>query len=134
MALAIPPLQTIQIQMEEVCTAWKIPFLNISGITNPEDIPEKNNQLKPKVLLASIEDVYREEIQDQLHMLDIVYVAVDECQVGGSSTIYLKYLYLLPKKNLKTNENGSEHLEAYANRKEQNPVEKQKNILPETPK
>lgn len=81
----IPPLQTIQAQMETVCEAWKIPCLNISGVACPQDIPEKLDQIKPKILLASIEDVYREEIQDQLQMLDICYVAVDECQVRNFS-------------------------------------------------
>ena len=82
MALVIAPLQTIQVQMEAVCTAWNIPCLNISSIASPQDIPEKIEQIKPKILLAAIEDVDKEEVQDQLHMLDICYVAIDECQVG----------------------------------------------------
>ena len=85
MALVIPPLQTIQIQMETVCTAWKIPFINISSLASPADIPEKVEQLKPKILLASIEDIYREEVQDNMHMLDVSYVAIDECQVVAIS-------------------------------------------------
>ena len=82
MALVIPPLQTIQVQMEAVCTAWNIPCLNISSVASPQDIPEKIEQMKPKILLAAIEDIDREEVQDQLHLLDISYVAIDECQVG----------------------------------------------------
>ena len=82
MALVIPPLQTIQVQMEAVCTAWNIPCLNISSVAKPQDIPEKIEQMKPKILLAAIEDIDREEVQDQLHLLDISYVAIDECQVG----------------------------------------------------
>ena len=80
-ALVIPPLQTIQIQMETICTNWGIPFVNISGITNPEDIPEILNQSNPKVILSSIEDISREEIQTHLQLLKIAYVAIDECQV-----------------------------------------------------
>ena len=76
--------------METVCTAWKIPCINISSLANPSDIPEKIAQLKPKILLASIEDIYREEIQDNMHMLDISYVAIDECQVVVISIFYLK--------------------------------------------
>ena len=83
MALVIPPLQTIQAQMEVVCVSWKIPFLNISSISRPEEIPEKIEQIKPKILLSAIEDVNNEDIQDKLAMLDISYVAIDECQVGG---------------------------------------------------
>ena len=90
MALVIPPLQTIQIQMETVCTAWKIPYINISSVANPSDIPEKIEQSKPKIILASIEDIYREEIQDNMHMLDISYVAIDECQVGIIVLFHLK--------------------------------------------
>ena len=81
MALVIPPLQTIQIQMEKICSAWKIPFFNISNV-NPEDIPNKLNELNPKILLSSIEDINREEVQAELHMLKIMYVAIDECQVS----------------------------------------------------
>ena len=83
MALVIPPLQTIQVQMEAVCASWKIPFLNISSISSPNEIPEKIEQIKPKILLSAIEDVNDEDIQDKLAMLDISYVAVDECQVCG---------------------------------------------------
>ena len=80
-ALVIPPLQTIQIQMETICADWGIPFVNISGITNPEDIPEILNQSNPKVILSSIEDISREDIQTHLQLLQIAYVAIDECQV-----------------------------------------------------
>ena len=82
MALVIPPLQTIQIQMEKICSDWEIPFLNISNIPNPEDIPEKLEELSPKILLASIEDLGREEVQAKLQLVNISYVAIDECQVG----------------------------------------------------
>ena len=40
-------------------------------------------ELKPKVLLSSIEDMNKEDVQAKLHMLDIAYVAIDECQVGN---------------------------------------------------
>ena len=79
--MVIPPLQTIQFQMETICTDWGIPFVNISGITNPEDIPENLNQSSPKVILSSIEDISREEVQTHLQHLQIAYVAIDECQV-----------------------------------------------------
>ena len=82
MALVIAPLQTIQIQMEKICFDWEIPVLNISNIQNPDDIPEKLEELNPKVILASIEDLDREEVQAKLQLVNISYVAIDECQVG----------------------------------------------------
>ena len=83
MAIVIPPLQTIQIQMENICSAWNIPFLNLSDVSNPDDIPDKLTELKPKILLSSIEDMNKEDVQAKLLMLDIAYVAIDECQVGN---------------------------------------------------
>ena len=68
--------------MEKICIDWKIPFLNLSGVPNPEDIPEMLSQLNPKIILSSIEDISQEEVQSQLQLLDIIYVAIDECQVS----------------------------------------------------
>ena len=85
----IPPLQTIQIQMEKICSAWKIPYLNLSDVANPDDIPDKLNELKPKIILSSIEDINKEEVQSKLQLLDISYVAIDECQVSNKIISYL---------------------------------------------
>ena len=68
--------------MEKICFDWEIPVLNISNIQNPDDIPEKLEELNPKVILASIEDLDREEVQAKLQLVNISYVAIDECQVG----------------------------------------------------
>ena len=59
---------------------WGIPFLNLSGIP-PEDITAKIELSNPKIILSSIEDISREEIQSQLQLLKIAYVAIDESQV-----------------------------------------------------
>ena len=67
--------------METNCIDMGIPFLNISGVGNPENIKEILEQSSPKVILSSIEDISREEIQSQLQLLKIAYVAIDECQV-----------------------------------------------------
>ena len=80
-AIVIPPLQTIQIQMEKICQSWQIPFLNLSDIARPEEIPEKMEELNPKIILCSIEDISNEQIQSKLQLLDVSYVAIDECQV-----------------------------------------------------
>ena len=66
--------------MSKVCISWKIPFLNISEI-KLEELPLKLEEVKPKILLASIEDMNREDVQDKLQLLNIAYVAIDECQV-----------------------------------------------------
>ena len=70
--------------MSQICTNWKIPYLNISEISNLEELPFKIEEIKPKVLLASIEDINREDVQDKLQLLNIAYVSIDECQVKFS--------------------------------------------------
>ena len=74
--------------METICTAWNIPFLNLSGVGDPEDISEKLRQLNPKIILASIEDISNAEIQSQLQLLHVTYVAIDECQVSFLEIIF----------------------------------------------
>ena len=76
----IPPLITIQVQMEEICKSWDIPYLNLSGIP-PQEIEARINTGDPKILLASIEDISNPAIQSQLQSVDVSYVALDEAQV-----------------------------------------------------
>ena len=83
-ALVIPPLQTIQQQMEQTCMDWQIPCINLSKI-NPKDIKAKIEVTQPKVILTSIEDIVKPEVQSELQLLSISYVAVDECQVRNIS-------------------------------------------------
>ena len=66
--------------MEKICTDWKIPFVNLTGIP-PEDITAKLQLCNPKIILSSIEDISREEVQSQIQLLNIAYVAIDESQV-----------------------------------------------------
>ena len=80
--MVIPPLQTIQIQMENICLDKNIPYINLSAITDPTTIRLKIEEVKPKVILSSIEDIGKEEVQNELHKVKISYVAIDECQVS----------------------------------------------------
>ena len=68
--------------MSKVCSDWKIPCLNVSDI-RPDELPLKLEEIKPKIILCSIEDLNNEDIQDKLQLLNIAYVSIDECQVSG---------------------------------------------------
>jgi hypothetical protein len=80
-AIIIPPLQTIQMQMSLVCQEWGIPYINLADIKNPDEISQKIEELEPKIILCSIEDISEESIQKNLQKLDVGYLAVDESQV-----------------------------------------------------
>ena len=82
LAIVVPPLQTIQMQMACVCEEWGIPHVNLSDIQNPSEIQHKIDEAKPKIILASIEDISNHAVQSQLQTLDIKYIAIDECQVS----------------------------------------------------
>ena len=96
-ALVIPPLQTIQLQMVNICSEWHIPFLNLSECSNPEEIVTKIAATRPKIILCSIEDISRVEVQSSLQLVPIKYIAIDECQVSQpflSSEGYLVLIFL----------------------------------------
>ena len=78
-AIVIPPLVTNQMQMANICEAWKIPYINLADNQNLERL---SGEQKPKIILASIEDVADAATQRKLINLDVAYVAVDECQVS----------------------------------------------------
>ena len=86
--------------MEKICTDWNIPFLNLSSVSRADQIPEMLKQTSPKVILSSVEDISREEIQSELQLLDIAYVAIDESQV---LTQYIVLSHTMFPKVLKTN-------------------------------
>ena len=67
--------------MAGVCERWKIPYINLADIRDPDEIPLKVATVKPKIILCSIENVCDEAVQRRLQKLDVAYVAVDECQV-----------------------------------------------------
>ena len=67
--------------MASTCENWDIPYLNLSTIKNPGDISDKLQELEPKIILSSIEDISSSAVQAQLQTLNISYIAIDECQV-----------------------------------------------------
>ena len=76
----IPPLLSIEHQMESICEEWKIPYCNISTIEPKEIMPSlKTNDVK--ILLASIECISDVTVQKAIQDLKVNYIAVDECQV-----------------------------------------------------
>ena len=84
----IPPLQTIQMQMASICKKWSIPYLDLSDVQSPAQIPQKLAELEPKIILSSIESVSNSAIQTQLQSLEVSYIAIDECQVSRIFTIH----------------------------------------------
>ena len=81
-ALVIPPLQTIQLQMAKICDDWNIPYINLLEISKKEDIASIIEEAKPKIILSSIEDISDPIVQNSLQLVNIKYVALDECQVN----------------------------------------------------
>ena len=67
--------------MAEVCKSWRIPFINLADIKNPDDITKLISEVNPKIIICSIEDVSDPAIQKRLQKLKVAYVAVDEAQV-----------------------------------------------------
>ena len=67
--------------MASICEEWDIPYLNLSEVRNHGDITTKLQELEPKVIIASIEDMANSSIQSQIQTLKISYIALDECQV-----------------------------------------------------
>ena len=74
-------------QMATICENWEIPYLNISDITSPAEISSKLEETEPKIILASIEDVSDPAIQGQLQLLQVSYIALDECQVIRTTSL-----------------------------------------------
>ena len=80
--------------MASNCVAYEIPYLNLSDVHNPDEIQTKIDEVDPKILLMSIEDVSNPLVQSELQNLDIRYIAIDEAQVPSSGfpeTINLLY-------------------------------------------
>ena len=99
-AIVISPLLTIQMQMKNVCEGCQIPYLDLSSIAGPSEIAAKLEELDPKIILCSIEDISDNSIQAQLQYLDVSYIAVDECQVPTPRTYSLLSLYFNHRREL----------------------------------
>ena len=67
--------------MATTCQEWGIPYLNLSEVQDPAEIPEKLAQINPRVILSSIESISDPNVQRFLQSLEVAYIAVDECQV-----------------------------------------------------
>lgn len=76
----IPPLLSIEYQMETICKDWNIPFCNISS-TPPSEIVSSLKSADAKVIIASIEKISDVKVQKAIQNIKVNYVAVDECQV-----------------------------------------------------
>ena len=79
-ALVIPPLQTIEYQMTQVCESWGISYLNLAAI-DEKLIGEEIAAVKPKILISSIEKISTPSVQKQLFDLHLEYISLDEAQV-----------------------------------------------------
>ena len=79
-ALVIPPLQTIEYQMTQVCESWGISYLNLAAI-DEKLIGEEIADVKPKILISSIEKISTPSVQKQLFDLHLEYISLDEAQV-----------------------------------------------------
>ena len=88
-------LQTIQMQMASICKDWNIPYLDLSDIKNPADIPAKLEEIVPKIILTSIEDISNHAVQSQLQTLNVSYIAIDECQVKSNNMMVLPIWYCI---------------------------------------
>ena len=91
--IVIPPLISIEYQMEQVCQSWKIPYLNISGIPATE-IMSSLKSASAKIMIASIESISDVAVQKAIQNLSVNYVAVDECQVSNCLVIVQWWLAL----------------------------------------
>ena len=76
----IPPLQTIEAQMCNVCSSWGIKYLNLSTVQE-DTIGEKVNSEQPKIIISSIEKISSSNVQKQLFNVKFDYISVDEAQV-----------------------------------------------------
>ena len=67
--------------MSIVCEKWGIDYLNISTIEVPK-IGAKLDELKPRIILSSVERISNLEVQKQLGNIRLAYIALDEAQVS----------------------------------------------------
>ena len=67
--------------MSSVCEKWGINFLNISTIDIPK-IGVVLDEIKPRIIISSVERKSNVEVQKQLGKISLAYVALDEAQVS----------------------------------------------------
>jgi len=94
-AIVIPPLLSIEYQMETICKDWNIPFCNISS-TPPSEIVSSLKSADAKVIIASIEKISDVKVQKAIQNIKVNYVAVDECQVMDSENGWTTFRPYVP--------------------------------------
>ena len=68
--------------MSSVCEKWGINFLNIFTIDIPK-IGVMLDEMKPRIIISSVERISNVEVQKQLGKISLAYVALDEAQVSN---------------------------------------------------
>ena len=71
--------------------------MNLDDLDSPTDIAKKLMEVKPRVIISSIEDISNADMQAELQSVDIRYVAIDECQVIICYTEHFKLVNLSPQ-------------------------------------
>ena len=73
LALVIPPLISIEAQLEDQCKAWNIPFLNLSSVSI-EDIKSKFVSSGARIVIASIEKISDVLVQKAIRDVNVNYI------------------------------------------------------------
>ena len=60
--IVIPPLISIELQMEAICKKWAIPYVNLAGVV-AKDIVSHVASSKAKLVISSIESISDEVVQ-----------------------------------------------------------------------
>ena len=96
LALVIPPLISIEAQLEDQCKAWNIPFLNLSSVSI-EDIKSKVVSSGARIVIASIEKISDVLVQKAIRDINVNYISVDECQVMDSENGWTSFRPYVPQ-------------------------------------
>ena len=95
-AIVIPPLISIEQQLESLCVKWKIPCLNLSNVRGDEVI-SRVSASSIKVIIASIERISDMTVQKSILNLQVSYISVDECQVMDSENGWTSFRPYVPQ-------------------------------------
>ena len=94
-AIVIPPLISIENQLERVCAEWNIPYLNISSLSKDEIMTSVASS-EVKIVIASIEQISDVAVQKAIRNLKVNYISVDECQVMDSENGWTSFRPYVP--------------------------------------
>ena len=93
--MIIPPLLTIEFQIEAVCRQWNIPCLNLSSV-GTADIMSTLKSSNVKMVIASIECISDIAVQKAIRELKVNYVSIDECQVMDENSGWASFRPYVP--------------------------------------